>query len=66
MIEGSAQRHTPSTTITPRAFTFDRPRNGILGIYRDPLLYTLLLVGPCPAEEEVEGASTTQGGNGGR
>ena len=38
---------------------FDRPSNGILGIYRDPLLYTLLVVGPRPGEGEDEGASTT-------
>ena len=60
MNEGSAQRHTSSTTITPCAFTFDRPSNGIFGIYRDPLLYTLLVIGPRPTEEEVEGASTTR------
>ena len=39
---------------------FGRPSNGILGIFRDTVLCNLLIAGPRPAEEEVEGASTTR------
>ena len=66
MNEGNGQRHTSSTTITSRAFTFDRPSNDMGYI---AILYCTppLVVGPRLAEEEVEGASTTRkGGIGGR
>ena len=47
-------------TTTSCAFTFDRTSNGILRISRDTVLYTVLTAGPRPAEEEVEGPSTTR------
>ena len=43
-----------SSMITTFAFTFDRPSNGMLGIYRDPVLYTVLVAGPRPVERELK------------
>ena len=50
MNEGSGQRHTSSTTIASRAFTFDRASNRILARYGDPVLCPVLVAGPRPAE----------------
>ena len=50
-----------SMIITTRAFIFDRISNGILGISRDTILYTVLVAGPRPVEEDAEGASTIVG-----
>ena len=49
-----------SSTITIFASASSRPSNGMLVIYRDPELYTVLVAGSPPTEEEFEGASKTR------
>ena len=49
-----------STTTTSCAFIFDRPSNGILSIYRDAVVFTVIAAGTGSTDEEVEGASMTR------